>query len=94
MVMAADCPMSHMSDSTASAGSEQMNHKSRCAAELMVHTVDCQNDCDLITAPSVVHFIEHDHRLTQSHRLLAYQAVRTASPRYFPESLYRPPFLA
>ncbi len=91
-VMTADCPMQHMSDSVSSSSPELMDHTGDCAADLMVHTIDCQSDCDFITVPSVVHFIKHDHRLTQPYRLLPYQSARSASPYYFPESLYRPPF--
>ncbi|WP_028863068.1 hypothetical protein [Psychromonas aquimarina] len=94
MVMTADCPMPSMSDSMPSTGPEQMDHAGDCAAELMAHTMDCQNDCNLMSGGFMLHFVEDNHLVTQAQFILAYPAAVNEAPYYFPESLYRPPFLS
>ena len=67
--------------------------KTECASDEMPQSMDCQSDCDVMTVVSVLHFIEHEHSVTQPFLLLTYQTGSSAAPHYFPESLYRPPFL-
>ena len=67
--------------------------KAPCDGKEMPQGMDCQNYCDFMTVVSLLHFIEHDNVVTQSSLLLPYQVVSSAAPYYFPESLYRPPFL-
>jgi hypothetical protein len=64
-----------------------------CAGSDMSMTMECQSDCDFMTVVSVLHFIEHEHTANQLQSLLIYQTSITSPPYYFPESLYRPPFL-
>jgi len=56
--------------------------------------MNCENDCDFMTVVSVLHYIEHDHVVTQLASLLTYQTISAASPYYFSELLYRPPFIS
>lgn len=63
-----------------------------CKVE-MADTMDCQNDCDFMTVVSVLYFINHDQQVNQPQLRLTYQADISTSPYYFPESLYRPPFV-
>lgn len=67
--------------------------KTECAGDEMSQTMDCQSDCDLMTVVSVLYFIDHAHSVNQPQLQLTYQTGRSAAPSYFPESLYRPPFL-
>ena len=66
---------------------------SDCGNGSMSHTTDCQSDCEFMSVVSVLHFIEHEHTIFQPSLLLAYQTGSSDTPYYFPESLYRPPFL-
>ena len=68
-------------------------HSSDCDHSKMSHKKDCQSDCELMTVVSVLHFIEHEYTIFQPSLLLAYQTGSSDTPYYFPESLYRPPFL-
>jgi hypothetical protein len=63
------------------------------AGDEMSKSSDCQNGCDLMTVVSVLHFIEHEHTANQPQSQIIYQTSVTSPPYYFPESLYRPPFL-
>ncbi|MEJ6080635.1 hypothetical protein MT391_19205 [Vibrio sp. 1-Bac 57] len=65
-----------------------------CGGDEMAHTIECQSDCHFMTMVSVLYFIEHNHTSSQLQSLLTYQTNINASPYYFPESLYRPPFLS
>ena len=67
--------------------------KTDCAADEMSQTMDCQSDCDLMTVVSVLYFTEYDPVINQPQSQLTYQTGTSAAPYYFPESLYRPPFL-
>ncbi|WP_413698491.1 hypothetical protein ACLKMH_12610 [Psychromonas sp. KJ10-10] len=64
-----------------------------CENENTSMSMGCQNDCDLMSMGSVLYFNEHFYTVHQIKSQLAYQTNITASPYYFPESLYRPPFL-
>tara|TARA_R110001583_G_scaffold38455_4_gene124301 strand:- start:4190 stop:4525 length:336 start_codon:yes stop_codon:yes gene_type:complete len=64
-----------------------------CGNDSMPSTTDCQSDCEFMTVVSVLHFIEHEHAISQISVLLDYPTSRSDTPYYFPESLYRPPFL-
>jgi hypothetical protein len=74
-------------------GSQMEMSTTDCAGDEMSPTMDCQSDCDLMTVVSVLYFIDHAHAVIQPQLQLAYQAGTSATPYYFPESLYRPPFL-
>ena len=65
-----------------------------CDNNEMSHSMNCQNDCDFMSVVSVIHYIEHDHVVTQLASLLTYQTISTTSPYYFSEPLYRPPFIS
>ncbi len=67
--------------------------KTDCGGDEMPHTMDCQSDCDFMTVVSVLYFIEHEHTVNQPQLQLTYQTGISAAPYYFPESLYRPPFI-
>lgn len=67
--------------------------KTQCDSNEMSQNINCQSDCDFMTVVSVLHFIEHENTVTQPSTLLTYQTGSSAAPHYFPESLYRPPFL-
>ena len=67
--------------------------KTDCGSDEMPHAIDCQSDCAAMTVVSVLYFIEHEQSLIQPSSFLNYQPVSSAAPYYFPESLYRPPFL-
>jgi len=67
---------------------------SKCNGNETSHSMNCQNDCDFMSVVSVIHYIEHDHIVTQLASLLTYQTLSTASPYYFSEPLYRPPFVS
>jgi len=67
---------------------------SKCDNNEMSHSMNCENDCDFMTVVSVLHYIEHDHVVTQLASLLTYQTISAASPYYFSEPLYRPPFIS
>ena len=67
--------------------------KTNCAGNETTHSMDCQSDCDFMTVVSVIYFIEHEHSVNQTQLQLTYQTSVTSFPYYFPESLYRPPFL-
>lgn len=58
------------------------------------HSMDCQSDCAFMTVVSVIYFIDHDLFVNQPQLRLPYQTAALASPYYFPELLYRPPFLS
>jgi len=70
----------------------EMSH-SDCGDE-MAHSMDCQNDCDFMTIASVLYFIDHEQIVSQLQLQLTYPTGNAASPYYFPESLYRPPFIS
>ena len=82
-----NCSMLEMANSSDS----EVNEKD-CSGENM-SPMNCENDCEMMTVVSVLHFIEHDHSITQHPLLMTYQKGAAATPSYFPESLYRPPFL-
>jgi len=67
--------------------------KSECAGSEMAQTMDCQSDCDFMSVISVLYFINHEQKVNQAQMQLTYQTGNAAAPYYFPESLYRPPFL-
>ena len=67
--------------------------QTECSGDEMSLTMDCQSDCDFMTVVSVLYFTEHDHTVHQPQLQLTYQTGTSAAPYYFPESLYRPPFL-
>lgn len=85
MISMVNCPMP-------SDLNEMHMDKKGCGNE-MSQTMDCQNDCDFMTVVSVLYFINHEHAVNQPQLLLTYQTGSSAAPYYFPESLYRPPFL-
>lgn len=89
-----NCPMSIQSMSMQANKSAMGMDHSACGGNEMAHTMDCQNDCDFMTVVSVLYFIEHEHRVNQPYLQLSYQSTSFPSPYYFPESLYRPPFLS
>lgn len=89
-----NCPMSMQLISMGSMNNAMDMDHSECSGNEMVHTMDCQNDCDFMTVISVLYFIEHEHRVNQPYLQLSYQSTSSPSPYYFPESLYRPPFLS
>jgi hypothetical protein len=62
-----------------------------CGTDGMAHSMDCQSDCDLITVTYVL--IGHDHSFNQAELQFTYQTRISGAPYYFPESLYRPPFI-
>ncbi len=68
--------------------------KTECTGHEMPHTMDCQNSCDFMTVVSVLYFVEHNYSIEQTQLRLSYPTDNSLSPYYFPESLYRPPFLA
>lgn len=67
--------------------------KIECGGDEMPHTMECQSDCDFMTMASVIYFIDHENTANQPQSQITYQTNISASPYYFPESLYRPPFL-
>ncbi|MCG6201688.1 hypothetical protein [Psychromonas antarctica] len=69
-------------------------NKAPCSGNDMTHNMDCQNNCDFMTVVSVLYFIDYAYSVYQPQLQLAYQTGSAASPYYFPESLYRPPFLS
>lgn len=69
-------------------------NKADCATDEMSQAMDCQSNCDFMTVVSVLYFIDHEHSVNQPQLQLTYQAGTSAAPYYFPESLYRPPFLS
>ena len=85
MVSMLNCPMS--------TGSNEAQMQADCASDEMPHSIDCQNDCDLMTVISVLHLIGHDHAFNQAELKLIYQTGSSAAPYYLPESLYRPPLI-
>ena len=68
--------------------------KTECNGNEMPQTMNCQSDCDFMTVVSGLYFIDYDHSVYQPRSKLAYQTGNSAVPYYFPESLYRPPFLS
>ncbi|MFT6984372.1 MAG: hypothetical protein ACJAT7_000159 [Psychromonas sp.] len=72
----------------------QMDMSRTDCGDGMSHTMDCQGDCDFMTVPAVLSFIDPHRHLYQPPLLLTYPTGNAASPYYFPESLYRPPFLS
>jgi len=88
MVAMVNCPMLMGSNSAHNDIS-----KTKCDDHISP-TMDCQSGCDLMTVVSVLHFIEHSHVVNQPQLPLAYPPDTSAAPYYFPESLYRPPFLS
>lgn len=81
-------------DMSATAGNAHMvMEKADCSGE-MSQSMDCQSDCEMMTVVSVLYFVDHEHKVMQPQSLLAYQYGIPLSPHYFPESLYRPPFLS
>lgn len=87
-----------MANCSMSVGVNEANlmQKTDCAGagDEMSHSMDCQNDCAFMTVVSVLYFIDHDLFVNQPQLRLPYQTADLASPYYFPESLYRPPFLS
>ena len=67
--------------------------KTDCGSDEMPHAMDCQSDCAAMSLVSVLYFIEYEQSLVQPSSFLSYQPGSAAAPHYFPESLYRPPFL-
>lgn len=67
--------------------------KTDCVDNESAQTMDCQSDCDLMTVVSVLYFIDNEYAITQLPLQQSYNPVTTSSPYYFPESLYRPPFI-
>ena len=68
--------------------------KTDCGNDEMLHTTDCQIVCDFMNMVSVFYFIDHEHIVNQPELQLTYHTGSSAAPSYFPESLYRPPFLS
>ena len=68
--------------------------KTECGGNEIPHSMNCQSDCDFMTIVSVLYFIEHEHTVNQPQLQLTFQTGISTSPYYFPESLYRPPFLS
>jgi len=89
IVSIVNCPMPMMEHST----HKDMN-KAECTSDGMSQGMDCPNNCDMMTVVSVLHFIDYTHSVNQSMLLLSYQRGTSGVPYYFPESLYRPPFLS
>jgi len=85
--MMMNCSMLEMANTSDS----EVNEKD-CSCDDM-SLMNCENDCEMMTVVSVLHFIEHDHSVTQHYLLTTYQTGTATAPSYFPESLYRPPFL-
>lgn len=86
--------MSHCSMSKSSNISHiKMGMMVDCENENISKSMDCQNDCDLMCMGPMLYFNEHFYTVHQIQSQLAYQTNITVSPYYFPESLYRPPFL-
>jgi hypothetical protein len=88
MTLLLDCPMS-----TGLNEPQMSMSQTDCASDGMLHSMDCQSDCDLITITYVLYFIGHEHLVNQAELQLAYQTGSAAAPNYLPESLYRPPLL-
>ena len=68
--------------------------KTACNGNEMPQTMNCQSDCDVMTVVSELYFSDDDHGVSQPLSKLAYQTSSAGAPYYFPESLYRPPFLS
>lgn len=64
-----------------------------CATE-MVNMENCQNDCEMMTVVSVLHFIDDEKMLYFITTQLNYPVVIITPPYSFSETLYRPPFLS
>lgn len=64
-----------------------------CATE-MLNMENCQNDCEMMTVVSVLHFIEDEQQLYFVSTQLNYPPLIITPPYSFSETLYRPPFLS
>ena len=82
-----NCPMVMMAD-------EQNDNTMKCDSNMMSVMADCSPDCHFMTVVSVLHFILHERVVIQPQSRIVYPRGTTVSPYYFPESLYRPPFLS
>ena len=89
MASMVNCPMSMSADDA-----HMDISKTDCDGNEVLHSMDCQSDCDAMTVVSVIYFIDHEQSLIQASSFLSYQSGTSAAPHYFPESLYQPPFLS
>lgn len=84
-----DCPMSDEP-----AGSPLAMGTMDCADDQVAHAMNCQGDCGFMTVPAVLYFSDIYQNIYQPQLQLTYSTGNIASPYYFPESLYRPPFIS
>lgn len=73
---------------------ELLMGKMDCDSSKIAHTMNCQGDCGFMTVPAVLYFSDTYQSIYQPQLQLPYQTSNTATPSYFPESLYRPPFIS
>ena len=55
---------------------------------------NCQNDCDMMTVVSILHFIENDNQLSFNCTQLSYPIYNKTAAIFFLKSIYRPPLFS
>lgn len=70
---------------------QEMVDVSGCV-EAMSGMENCQNNCEMMSVVSVLHFIEHQSLLSFDVSLLRYERLKLSPSYSIFETLYRPPF--
>lgn len=83
---------SEMSDCSMQMLSEKVQTFTDCKTE-MAQKMGCNYDCEFMSVLSVLYFVEHNKPINQLFSQVIYPSSHSSFPFYFPESLYRPPFL-
>lgn len=84
---------SEMSDCSMKMFSEKVQTFTDCKTE-MAQKMGCNYDCEFMSVSSVLYFFESHETINQLFSQVIYPSSHSSSPFYFPESLYRPPFLS
>lgn len=83
---------SEMSDCSMQMLSEKVHTFTDCETK-MPQKMGCNYDCEFMSVLSVLYFVEHNETVNQLFSQVIYPSSHSSSPFYFPELLYRPPFL-
>ncbi|MCP5076687.1 MAG: hypothetical protein GY951_01315 [Psychromonas sp.] len=55
---------------------------------------NCQSNCEMMTVVSVLHFVESEPLLSFNISQMRYTPLVSPASYYYPETLYRPPFIS
>lgn len=73
---------------------QDMNMASMVCATEAMNMENCQNNCEMMTVVSVLHFIEDQQTISFQVSQLRYDSPVTPATYHYSETLYRPPFIS